>query len=218
MKCLEGIKDENGEIVVEASFVFPLVIFVVFIIIQLGFIMYQQTLLTVVANETASSLAQIYSTPSKDPFVGFINTEELSKVKLYRNILNDAKNGIDKKAWFVKYRLAKQRLYRESGDFTIEIDFEHQPGTILQKTVVVKIEARYDLTFFRLFGVRDTSKVFRAEGRAECLDLLDYSSVLCLADNVADDVLDPVASATINVKNRLSEVLPKIMEFAYDIG
>ena len=215
-------KKENGETVVEATMVVPIVIIVIFLLIYLGFVLYQQTILTVVANDTAASIGQVYATPSKDPFVGYTNTEKLSETKLYRNLYNAVGNAMGKtdtvdgnnelKAqWFAKYRLASTQLYKEKGSITYDIGFERQPGTVLQKIVVVKIKATYDLPFLKFFGISNSEKLFEAEARAQCFDLLDYSSTLSLVNTVLTDSVGSTAE-------KINKVFDAIKDFKQKLG
>lgn len=201
---LRKVKSENGETVVEATFIVPIVIMIIFIMMYLGFILYQQTIMTVVANEVSASIGQVYATPSKDPFTGFTETETLSKTKLYRNLHNAIGNALGaadtvdgsnqtKGQWFGKYRMASHCLYEQTGSMEVDVAFERRSGTLLQKEVVVKIEAVYDLPFLRFFGIQNSQKRFTATGRAQCQDLLDYASTLSLVNTVADDTLKPLA-------------------------
>lgn len=206
---LKWIKDEDGQTVVEATIVVPIVIMVIFVLMYLGFILYQYTVITVVANDTAASIGQIYATPSKDPFVGYTETTTLTKTKLYRNLHNavagalgaadtvDGSNQV-KGTWFAKYRLMSTRLYKESGDLAVNVDFERRDGAILQRDVVVTVKATYELPFLKFFGIQDTQKEFSGQGRAQCLDLLDYSSFLSLVNTVANDVLEPSADKVVS--------------------
>ena len=209
---LKRIKDEDGQTVVEATIVVPIVIMVIFVLMYLGFILYQHTIITVVANDTAASIGQVYATPSKDPFVGYAEPNMLNKTKLYRNLRNavagamgaaDTVDGSNQRkgTWFAKYRLMSSRLYKESGDLVIDVAFKRRDGAILQKDVIVTITATYELPFLRFFGVQDVQKEFRGQGRAQCLDLLDYSSFLSLVNTVANDVLEPSADKVVSAIN-----------------
>lgn len=223
MKIKEISKNENGSTVVEASIVVPIVIMIIFVMMYLGFIMYQQTALTVIANETAASIGQIYSTNSKDPFIGFTQPQELSDTYYYRSLQNTLNNftsihgALDSEAetksnWYSQYRIMSSRLYKESGDIKVSTSFEKTEGMALQKTVVVTVEATYDLPFIRFFGVVDSTITVAAEGRAQCFDILDYASTMSLASTMASEMIDPAAG-------EISEVFNAIEKFVgYIIG
>ena len=61
------IKNEKGEVVVEASIVLTITVVFITVLIYLGFYIYQYTNMQVVANEAATNVAQVYSSEYKDP-------------------------------------------------------------------------------------------------------------------------------------------------------
>lgn len=214
MKIKEFSKEESGSTVVEASMVVPIVLMIIFVMMYLGFIMYQETALTVVANEAAASIGQVYSTNSKDPFIGFTTPTELSDTYYYRslrnalNSLTQIHGALDSEAakkadWYSQYRIVSNRLYKENGDIKVSTSFESTPGMMFQKTAVVTIEATYDLPFIRFFGIADSTVAVKAVGRAQCFDILDYASMMSLASNVISDTLDVVAEGIQEVFNAI---------------
>lgn len=217
MSIKEFTKKESGSTVVEASIVVPIVLMVIFVMMYLGFIMYQQTSLQVIANETASSAGQIYSTYTKDPFIGFVTPKQLSDTEYYRTISNaigslgeahgKLESSVETKAgWYSRYRLKSSRLYKESAGMTINTDFEKVPGSIMQKSVVVTIRATYDLPFIRFFGIVDSKIEVEAVGRAQCFDILDTGSTASVVSNLIDETFDSTAKS-------VSEVVDAIKDF-----
>ncbi len=217
MKIKEISKNEKGSAAVEASIVVPIVIMIIFVMMYMGFIMYQQTVLTVIANETASSIGQVYSTNSKDPFIGFTTPQKLGDTDYYRTLKNVLNNFVTihgsleseaatKSNWYAQYRLTSSKLYKEAGDIKIKTEFEKTPGMVLQKTAVVTVEATYDLPFIRFFGIVDSTIEVTAVSKAQCFDILDYGSAMSLATTIAKDVVDPMASEI----DRVFEAIKKI--------
>lgn len=205
MKIKEFIKSKSGSAAVEASIIVPVVIMVIFVMMYMGFIMYQKTALTVIANETASSIGQVYSTNSKDPFIGFATPAELGDTFYYRALQNVTNNffhvhgALDSEAgkksnWYSQYRITSSQLYKPKGDIRVDTTFEHTPGMIFQKTVVVTINANYDLPFIRFFGITDSTIKVSAVGKAQCYDILDYGSTMSLASRMATDIVDPLSA------------------------
>ncbi len=215
---LKRFKSEDGQTAVEASFVVPVVIMVIFILMYLGFMLYQETLITVVANETAQTISQVYSTPEKDPFIGYAEPVGLSKTKLYRGIRQtfgkivgasdtvDGKNQV-KADWFARYRLISKRLFMESEGFVVDVAFERRDGSVLQRDVVVTIKVTYELPFLRFFGIQNTKKQFVGVGRAQCLDLLDYVSVISLINNVTNDTLNQAAGEANDIVDKVCQAI-----------
>ncbi|MBQ3045597.1 MAG: pilus assembly protein [Clostridia bacterium] len=217
MKIKEISKNESGSTAVEASIVVPIVIMIIFVMMYMGFIMYQQTALTVIANETAASIGQIYSTNSKDPFIGFTTPQNLSDTDYYRtlktalNIHGSLESEAETKSnWYAQYRITSSRLYKEAGDIKINTEFEKTPGMVLQKTAVVTVEATYDLPFIRFFGIVDSTVEVSAVGRAQCFDILDYGSTMSLATTMAKDIVDPFAAEVQKIFDAIKMISSKI--------
>lgn len=221
MKIKEISKNESGSTAVEASIVVPIVIMIIFVMMYMGFIMYQQTALTVIANETASSIGQIYSTNSKDTFIGFASPQDLSDTDYYRSLKNALNNFVtvhgsleseaEKKSnWYAQYRITSSRLYKEAGDMDINTTFEKTPGMTLQKTAVVTVKATYDLPFIRFFGIVDSTVEVSAVGRAQCFDILDYASTMSLASTMARDIIDPFSSKVNEVFDAIKTMVSMI--------
>jgi len=221
MKIKEFIKSKSGSAAVEASIVVPIVIMIIFVMMYLGFIMYQQTALTVIANETASSIGQVYSTNSKDPFIGFATPTELGDTYYYRalqNVVNDfvqvhgaLNSEAGKKSnWYSQYRITSSQLYKPKGDIDVNTEFENTPGMIFQKTVVVTINANYDLPFIRFFGITDSTIKVTAVGKAQCYDILDYGSSMSLASKMAKDIVDPFAAKVQETFDAIGQIVEMV--------
>ena len=99
-------KRESGEVVVEASIVVTLVMIIITIMMYVGMILYQQTLVSVMANQTASNIAQVYSNNLKDPFSGYVDPDRVYQSITYSNMKTDAyMSVVEQKAnIFAQYR------------------------------------------------------------------------------------------------------------------
>lgn len=90
MKIINIIKKEKGAVeIVEAAFVFPIVIFVVIILIFFGNMLYQQSKVDAIAVEGAEFLAAQYAHPILQKENIPTNSTEVD-VKPYRYLLGDA--------------------------------------------------------------------------------------------------------------------------------
>ena len=125
-------KKENGEVVVEASIVVTLVLIVITIMLYVGMILYQQTLVSVMANQTASNIAQVYGNNLKDPFTGYVDSDRVYQSITYSNMKTDAyMDVIEQKAnVFAKYRLKSSRILA-TGNTSVEIDIVKKPNELL---------------------------------------------------------------------------------------
>lgn len=175
------VKNEKGEVIVEASIVLTITVVFITVLIYLGFYIYQYTNLQVVANHTATNVAQVYASEYKDPIYGYISESEFYKTDLYRNLTNIFTKTLDKtnekKAeWLSKYRLKKTSMIKTSEP-EVTVDVEQKPGKILQKQIVVTIKQEMSLPLSSFWGSKSKSTI-TVVGRADCLDLLDYFNMV----------------------------------------
>ena len=187
------MKNEKGEVVVEASIVLTITIVFITVLIYLGFFIYQYTNLQVVANHTATSVAQVYASECKDPIYGYISESEFFKTDLYRNLTNIFTKALDetnkrKAEWLSIYRLKKGSMLK-FDDPQIEVDIEQKPGKIIQKQVVITIKQKMNLPLSSLWGSNSDSYV-TVVGRADCLDLLEYFNMVDTVNGLVDEVAD----------------------------
>lgn len=167
-------KRENGEVVVEATLVVTLVVVFVTSMLYIGMILYQKTLVSIMANQTAANIAQVYANNLKDPFTGYIDAEKVYQSITYTNMKDDAYiDVLEQKAnVFAKYRLKSGKILA-SGVTDVEVQIVKKPHEILKSQIVVTIHDQYDMP---LVGMFDTNGLvdFTASGRADCVDILEY--------------------------------------------
>lgn len=209
-------KDENGELVIEASIVISLALAVITALIYLGFTVLQQTSMQVIANETATNVAQIYAAEYKDPVYGYISESEFYKTKLYRNLTNAFTKSLDKVnqkkgEWYSIYRIKKTQLmnYEEPE---IDVAIESKPGKIMQKQVVVTIT--YEISNpFALFWGSNLKAEQTVQGRSDCMDLIDYINFIDTASDAykkVDKGLEPLGDLISNVEKWIGFAVKKV--------
>lgn len=167
-------KKESGELVVEASIVVTLVMIVITIMLYVGMILYQQTLVSVMANQTASNIAQVYSNNLKDPFTGYVDPDGVYQSITYSNMKTDAyMDVIEQKAnVFSRYRLKSSRILA-TGNTSVEVEIVKKPNELLKSQIVVTIRDKYDMPLVGIFGTSGLAE-FGSIGRADCVDILEY--------------------------------------------
>ncbi len=167
-------KNDRGELVVEASIIVTLVMIVITIMLYVGMVLYQQTLISVTANQTASNIAQVYSNNLKDPFTGYVAPDRVYQSITYSNMKTDAyMEVVEQKAnVFSKYRLKSSRILA-NGNTSVEVDIVKKPNELLKSQIVVTIHDSYDIPLVGMFGI-DGLVQFEASGRADCVDILEY--------------------------------------------
>jgi len=207
------LKREKGEVMVEASLVMTVVIVVIVTLAYLGLIMYHQTLITSTANQTASNIAQVYSNSGKDPVTGYIDVSNLDNDGMVIKMKNQAySNVITKKAeWYSRYRLAKGRFLK-SDEPKIEVKIENKKGALLRAQVIVTVEVDYELPFVKLLGLESTTIHYKATGRADCYEILDYINTIDAVDKI-----DVTENYTVKFYDRENTLL-KTVEVMHDMS
>lgn len=163
------------------------------VLINLGFILYEHTLLDATATETASNIANVYSSICRDPDIGYVNDSNFYKTNLYRYVTNFFNSGQDDKAvkkgqWFALYKIKKGRLIKDEPK-SIQVEVKRRPGTLLLNQVVVTIKSNYSIPFTKIWG-GDNKMTYTATARANCIDLLDYFNTVSMTEDAVIKKLD----------------------------
>ncbi len=169
--------NEKGNVIIEASIVMTIVVVMVAVLINLGIMLYNRNLMDSVATEAAINVANVYSSTYRDPLYGYMDDSEFYKTELYRYVSNFVFSSQDdsaqrKATWFTLYSLKKRSL-SEIESPKVEVKVVRKQGTIIQHQIIVRIEAKYEMPLTAIWG-GDNKTSYVAEGRADCLDLLDY--------------------------------------------
>lgn len=167
-------KRESGTVVVEATIVVTLVMIVITIMMYVGMVLYQQTLVSVMANQTAANIAQIYSNNLKDPFTGYVSPYYIYQSVTYSNMKTDAyMSVIEQKAdVFAQYRLKSSRILT-NGNTSVDVEIVKKPNELLRSQIVVTVRDHYDVPLVGMFGTSGLVE-FASSGRADCVDVLEY--------------------------------------------
>lgn len=182
-------KKESGEVVVEASIVVTLVVIFISIMLYIGMVLYQKSVISVVANRTATNISQVYSNTFRDPFTGYLDFDNAYNQITYRNIETDAYlDAIKQKGTaFAQYRLKKAQII-PTLDRQVSVQVVSKPAEILKGQIVVTITDKYEVPLAGFFGL-DGELSFTATGRADCVDYLLY---LFGVEAVADPENSPI--------------------------
>lgn len=171
------MKDDKGEMIIEASIVFPLVLIIYGILMFLALLMYQRVTLTAVANNTACCVSANYGYSDKDPFMSFIDKDQLNNRKmLYREIFgtrDKLDSPIERQAeWFGYYLLSKSRLLKVKN-VDVKASVKTKQGKTMQKDLIVNITESYHIPIVSIFGINDKVE-FCVTASAECIDPISY--------------------------------------------
>lgn len=186
-------KDESGNVVIEASIVMTIAVVMVAVLLNLGILLYNRNLMETMAMQAATDVANVYSTTFRDPMYGYIDDSEFFKKNLYRHIADvftsSHENATERKTeWFALYSLKKNEVSRIKDLTVVDVDVVRKPGTVLQRQVVIKLKGTFDAPLTAIWGGNNKA-TYIVEGRADCIDLLDYfSSVSTMKDCVLSKV------------------------------
>jgi len=192
-------KDEKGNVVIEASIVMTIAVVMIAVLINLGIMLYNRNLMETVATNTAVGIANVYSSTYRDPMVGYMDDSEFYKTELYRYLANVFTSNHDETAqrkgdWYAKYSLKKHEISKIENP-RVNVQIVPKPGTLIQHQVVVTIEAKYEAPLTAIWGGNNKA-TYKVEGRADCIDLLDYfNTVGTVKDTVIsklDDFLENI--------------------------
>lgn len=184
-------KRENGEVVVEASIVVTLVVIIITVMLYIGMLLYQRTVVSIIANQTAQNISQVYSNTFRDPFTGYIDPDCAYQSVTYGNMKTDAYLDTlrQKGTAFTQYRLKKSQIL-SAADREVNVQIVDKPNEILKSQIVVTVTEKYDVPLVGMFGV-DNKLKFGAVGRADCVDYLDY---LFGVEAISDPENSPIQS------------------------
>lgn len=190
-------KKENGNVVIEASIVLTLTVVMIAVLINLGFMLYQKNFLNTVAEESAVNAANVYASTYRDPIYGYMDDSEFYKTDLYRYVTNIVTSSQDragerKAEWYSLYRLKKGEIAKFKEP-KVRVQVIQKPGTIIQRQMVVEIEAEFEMPFTAIWG-GDNKATYTAVGKAECVDLLDYFNAVGTVNETLVSKLDKLLS------------------------
>lgn len=152
-------KDETGAVaVVEATIVFPVVIFILIILIVLGNVFYQQSRLDAMAIQAAERLSVYYTHPQFSSPEAMPTTTDPTQIALFPYRYWKSNNDVDASK-IVKGKLQNWIDKSDTGMFTgmdirkariVECDIK---GNIFYHTASVKLQYELSLFPLRLLGI-----------------------------------------------------------------
>ena len=181
-KKTDGITNERGEIMLEASIIFVSIVILLLVLLSLSFLFYQQSMMTSVANEIAADIAKNYKFTDLDMGSNLLSLDDILETKMFRTTFNmnsyesAHKNRADK---YANWRISLTSLGLNPQNITV--DCEITRSGIGRAYVKVTVSQKTD---FFLSGVLEMTKVadkntlFSATAYAECVDLIGYTSII----------------------------------------
>ncbi len=223
------LKSEDGNTMIEATFVVTITLVVLTVIMMLGFIFYQESHLQSAANLTAIQVARTYPDRRKDPVTGFIEEGELGEKGIFEGmyyLIGEGSGRVDE-AKGVGRELAKKNLERGRVllSHTVtepEIKIAKSSSAMFQNEVIVTIEESYYIPFAGLLGVEDGLLKRKYVGKAQCVDVLGAQSynkffdVLC--GNLASQKSVSLVKDTVETFKNFVEAKDNLSNFLFGGG
>lgn len=201
----------RGEIMVEAMIAVVFTVFVLFMLLEMSFFLYQQVNIIVTANDTATRIAQTYRFPDSDYLIGFVSPEDVTSVSPYRYFAGASQSvfkdvAAEKCRRLAQYRLAHTGMLAMKGQS--QTTTKVVSDALGRRHIEVTVRAEFDvplLSILRFF--MPASKIsstgtytMAATARAECPDLIDYISTI----NYAKQMMGlNIGSETVKLINQI---------------
>lgn len=169
----------RGAIMLESLIVYPVTLFLLFFILAVFSVLYQQWNIQVIANETATRMAHTYRLDQADESSGFVTVDELVEVGPYRYVGNLVTKKMEKSiqervSTYAQWRLAKTTYTKSIGDPAITAVVI--PDSLGRRHLEVTITGTYSVPFgeaLSYFGFNSTI-TYETKAYAECIDIIDY--------------------------------------------
>ena len=177
------MKEEKGNVIIEAAIVLPIILIGITCILQLFYITYQKIQVNTVAAQAAVAIGNNFATINRDPFYNIMFDSELKNLNLYRKFengndltSNTKRTAKNKATWYSFYQLNKNRIIK-AQDTKVEVSFRQKPEAVFQQQVIVTIEEEYKLSIVKLFTGKDKYRI-KGEAIADCADFIDYFNTI----------------------------------------
>ena len=217
------MKKEGGYVIVEAVFVMVIAVFLMSVLMGLGFVLYQQTNLTVAANDAASKAASVYSQQAAEPFTGYVHYNEFSKPKLYQYwfekggffflLASPREENRAKAQWVAEAQLDNARII-EPEERLVEVSVDkHDSFGSGAYLITVNLQETYKIpgaAAFQYFGVSDEI-TFYAVGTAVSKDMRHIINSLNFQEDLTYHIENNVLGA--KTASKLLDAVRAVAEF-----
>lgn len=221
------LADENGNSVIEATVVTTIVIFMIFILMIMGFLFYQEALVQTVANEAATSIARTYSYERKDPVTGYIGVDELadqgwSGSLYWLSDLSGKKAKEETEAKNVAKKLMDKRRLMACQTYECEVEIGKSDVTWFQDEITVTITETYSVPFVRLLGVSSDKSVItrKSMGRALCYDVIGaksyYNTLSVLSKNIGDQAMIKMVKNIVKIATTSVDAVTNVIKMFFE--
>ena len=179
-------KENSGEVMIESTIVTIITIMVLIFLIAIGFLIYQQVLLSDVATESAAAIARNYKFSSEvingnDYSSITIDDKYYEKVKRYRTTFNAASIRGANQRFSENYTNSRLPVTSMSFDNDLDIDTNIKSSSPGRTFVTVTISMDANLLFDEVLSygnMKDDATSLSASATSECLDITGYAGMV----------------------------------------
>lgn len=184
--------NDKGEVMIESTIVTIITIMVLIFLIAVGFLVYQQVMMSDVAAETATSIARNYKFSSDTTMLHNKNYSSITiddnyyeKIKKYRTTFNFASIKSINQNYSEQYVNKRLPVTSMSYDNSLVVDTQIETSSIGRTFVTVTISMDAELLFDGVLsygGMNDDATKLTATSTAECLDITGYAGLIHYAE------------------------------------
>ena len=178
-------KNESGEVVIEATIVVTICVFMVFMLISIGMYLYHASLVRIVVNKTASDIALVYPYLDKEPMYGYTNYYDYMDNSPYRSFgvftsYKFNKRNEEKATWYAYGLLEDMSLSAdEFKDASVEVYITGSESAGKQR-IRVYITDPYHIPLggklMGMVGLPETVEI-TASASADVFDISDQAGI-----------------------------------------
>lgn len=180
-------QEESGEVMIESTIVTIVTVMVLIFLIAIGFLIYQQVMMSDVAAEAATAIARNYKFSSDDTMITSdsyssitIDEDYYDKIKKYRTTFNLASIKRINQTYAEEYINSRLPVTSMSYDNDLDISVQITESAVGRVYVTVTISMTPELLFDGVlsYGGMDENTQLSAYSTAECLDITGYAGLV----------------------------------------
>lgn len=186
-KIAEAREDQRGEVMLESAIIMVAVLILLFVLLGLSFMLYQQSLLNTVASEIAADLGKNYKFSTLPVGSTAISIDDVKKAPKYRTlngILYDKSqkhdDDIHRADVYADWRINLSSLGFDDDEIQISY-FSWQPTGVGRMCIQIEVSQETDFFLSGILdfaGITDEHTLFSASAYAEVSDLSAYTSMV----------------------------------------
>lgn len=214
------MRDENGEVMLESTLVMMFTLFILIAMISVGFLFYQQAMISTVASDIATDIASSYKLTNQELGSNEVTSNALNDVKLYRTSVSMFSMKALHKQRAEEYlpeRISMSSLGILDKQPVLD-DFDITVDNVGRMHIDVSVSMECDILFsgaLEALGIIDSTPKFTASGRAECLDITAYASHVQFLDYVSNKIegtnADSIITSIIGIFNDADSIADMLL-------